>query len=154
MDTMKTCFKCGVKQPRSEFYKHPQMGDGLLGKCKDCTRADVRQHRRSQEYREKVLAYDRLRGNRQKYDSIKRFRSERPDAATAHRKLRWAVTSGKVQRPNRCECCGKSSPLHGHHHDYSKPLAVVWLCAACHRQHHTMMDLIDRAMRDRDEMSA
>ena len=37
---MKKCFKCGVKKELSEFYVHPRMKDGHLGKCKDCTKMD------------------------------------------------------------------------------------------------------------------
>jgi ubiquitin C-terminal hydrolase len=41
----KICFKCGLEKPLSQYYKHPQMSDGRLGKCKECAKRDVKTKR-------------------------------------------------------------------------------------------------------------
>jgi len=50
----------------------------------------------------------------------------------ARARARYAVKTGVLKKPNECEVCGLVKPLSGHHEDYSKPLAVIWLCFSCH----------------------
>lgn len=50
--------------------------------------------------------------------------------------LNVAVRDGKLTRPDSCESCGGNSKVDGHHHDYSKPLDVMWLCKQCHIELH------------------
>src|SRR5687768_1066498 len=57
----------------------------------------------------------------------------------ARRALNAAVANGSIQR-KPCKDCGHT-PAQGHHSDYSKPLAVVWLCKTHHlRLHRTLAD--------------
>ena len=59
----------------------------------------------------------------------------------AYRAVRTALAQGVLVRPQQCTRCGRSghaldgrSIIHAHHHDYTKPLDVEWICAKCHRK--------------------
>lgn len=130
LTTQKTCFKCGESKPYSEFYKHPKMADGHLGKCKECTKKDATKHRGDNldSYRE----YDRKRGSRQQPDYQREYREKYPKKYKAHCKVNNAVRDGKITPATHCETCGGNSYIIAHHDDYDKPLDVRWLCQACH----------------------
>ena len=130
---MKICFKCQQAKPITEFYKHPRMDDGHLGKCKECTKKDVTENRWKNV--DKIRAYDRDRGNRQSPEYGKMYRESQPMKEKARRNVTNAVQGGKLSR-GCCEICGVDSPVHGHHDDYNKPLDVRWLCVAHHKQWH------------------
>ncbi len=138
---MKRCFKCLCEKPLSDFYKHAQMGDGHLNKCKDCTKRDVQEHR--QLHIERIRQYDRLRASQPHRMALSKrvqqeWRAAHPDRKAAQTALRSAVRAGKLTPWPVCEvptCCEKPE---AHHPDYTRPLMVVWLCTPHHRQAHAL----------------
>lgn len=44
-----------------------------------------------------------------------------------------ALKEGRLVKPSACSACGAEAKyIDGHHHDYDKPLEVIWLCRSCH----------------------
>lgn len=153
---MKKCFKCNEIKELSFFYKHPEMADGHVNKCKECNKKDVRENRgRKIDYYREYDAYrfqndPRVRERHRRYqatpagkESIRtstlNYINKRPEARAAHILVGNAVKSGVLIKPLSCSKCGdftSSRRLHAHHEDYYKPLDVVWLCVQCHVDEH------------------
>ena len=138
--SLKTCRECDSLLPLSAFYKHAQMLDGFLNKCKACVKARVVRHRRANV--ERIREYDRVRSKapHRKAASGRRCKQSRldsPEKYRAHSAVNSALRGGKLERPSACEKCGRDGyVLHGHHEDYEKQLDVMWLCPPCHAERH------------------
>jgi len=130
---MKTCFKCKTEKPLGEFYRHPQMKDGRLNKCKECTKRDVSSN--YEDRREYYAEYERKRFQQPKRKAAameyqRKRRDANPEKYRASYLTSNAVRDGRlIKQP--CEVCGEKK-AQAHHDDYSKPLDVRWLC----RKHH------------------
>lgn len=132
---MKKCFKCEQTKALDDFYKHPSMPDGHVNKCKECNKKDSQKNRSSKvEY---YRAYDRDRGNRQSNEYLAEYRSKFPKKYKAHCMVNNAIRDGRMKQETACSNCASEFSVHAHHDDYSFPLTVRWLCAACHSQWHT-----------------
>lgn len=138
MAASKTCFKCGETKALADFYRHPFMGDGHLGKCKECTKADTRANRAANA--DYYRAYDMARANLpHRIDKAKliaaRWREQHPERRAAQIAVGNALRAGRLQ-PMPCWICG--GVAEAHHPDYSSQLDVIWLCPAHHKQAHAM----------------
>jgi ribosomal protein S27AE len=69
--------------------------------------------------------------------AIPQFSTEEKKAARAAVIL--ALGRKQLRRPPVCSECGVACVAQAHHDDYSKPLAVRWLCRSCHW--HTDRDI-------------
>lgn len=142
--------------PLAEYYKHTEMRDGHLNKCKVCVRIytgarsklpSVREYDRNRpnarERNERHVIRQRLKyGNDPAYRVVKmeKQRESRKDAGKKQYLARGlvnnAIRDGRLVKPISCERCKAGDRLHGHHEDYDKPLDVVWLCTICHGKRH------------------
>lgn len=130
----KQCFKCGAVKAIVEFYKHPQMPDGHVNKCKECNKKDVQNNYREnkdakREYERARFARPDRRAKKSEYDKRRALIKRK-----ALRYVSAALRSGKLTR-KPCEVCGDVKS-EAHHADYLRPLDVRWLCFKHHREAH------------------
>lgn len=65
----------------------------------------------------------------------KRWQAQNMEKHRAHNRVYYAISVGKLVRPETCEHCGLECKPQAAHHDYSLPLDVLWLCAPCHSRY-------------------
>ena len=135
---IRVCSDCSDTKPLSEYYRHPKGAGGYSSICKVCIKQKMKLRRAGPDG-EKMRAYDRERAKTpERIEHVTKitrfFRAKHPERYKAHTALNNAIRDGKiVKKP--CRVCG-SNQVHAHHHDYSKPLDVDWLCALHHHRGH------------------
>lgn len=107
----------------------------------------IAKKRKTPEARKKMLiCIKRWREkNKEKYLQTQRaWKKKNRYKINARFRITNAIRRGKMNRPSICENCKKTSDkIEAHHHDYSKPFEVKWLCALCHfKQHGKMKDIL------------
>jgi hypothetical protein len=133
-EELRTCRKCGETKPITEYHKKSSGRGGRDSRCRSCINTAKRHRERYREDRDARLEQMRV------YSRTKRkYKKEWGKVGSpqwARITLRNAVRLGKIKKPRFCSRCGAPGILHAHHDDYSKPLAVDWLCSFCHGERH------------------
>lgn len=135
----KKCFRCEKIKSIELFYRHPEMPDGHLGKCKLCTKKDVNERYYNPESRLKIKEYEikRFKDPNRK-EKIRLYQQKRRLTHKGKNRARSAIYNaigdGRLVRLP-CEVCGNPKSQ-GHHTDYRKLLDVKWLCFKHHREAH------------------
>lgn len=150
----KICFKCSKTLPLAEFYVHPQMADGHLGKCKECAKVDVQEHRIKNL--DRIRAYDRARAKvpermKKAAEISKRWRQQDSRIMKCHNLVTRSLRKGLIEH-QPCSICGRKDAF-AHHEDYNKPLEIIWYCQPHHSARHKEMAIlgIDPLRRDLKE---
>lgn len=148
---VKTCSRCKLTLPLSDYYIKRRYGkpDYVCKKCSvelSTIRANSNKEQTSARNRRfKLKNADKIakqgaeyrKRNRAKINQRYRDRyATETEKYKARTQLGYAIRNGNLTRPNFCEKCGKQTTPQGHHHDYSKPLEVQWLCQQCHSFEH------------------
>ncbi len=139
------CDECGSLDnlvPRGLAFKN---------KCKACDtlrrkKLYLSRHETEKEIRRQYSRENRIKCNAYKRSSYKKniakerercAKKDKSDHARARHALFRAVKSGFVIKPILCsECLEYTDDLEAHHHDYTKPFDVKWLCVKCHGKEH------------------
>ncbi len=116
---MKTCSRCGVAKPLTEFQVRRASPDGLTASCKACLRA-----------------YDRSRGFHGRPGYAQEYQAKHPDRRAAHIAIGNALRDGRIVALP-CFICGGEAQAH--HTHYDAPLEVVWLCPPYHKAAHDLV---------------
>lgn len=154
----RSCKRCGVVKPLTEFNKNNKGKFGYTARCKDCLRAYGKKHYKQnrdrkaksfkkiyQEKREERLVKARQYGQSEQGKQTKKLYAERlmrenPNKIKAISAVHSAVKSGKlIKEP--CEVCDEPKVDFHHSKGYDEENWLVgqWLCRPHHAELHAKL---------------
>jgi hypothetical protein len=145
---MKKCSRCLKIKNFLSFNLDRRAKTGLSSWCKECIKL-FKNTNSFKEYEKNYVSSENSKISKRKYmqsdiGKLVRIKSQHKfkEKNSARMRVRYAVKTNRLIKPNICDCCGKENKyIHGHHKNYLKPLDVVWLCPKCHKEEHKLINL-------------
>lgn len=129
----KKCPRCLVIKTRNDFYDNKA---GISWLCKLC----VKDYRQDGNGHESVLRAakkfrDSPAGREYRRSYMRKFGAKYREKYKAEGKIKARSLARYHVKKLPCKVCGDKK-TQAHHHDYSKPLDVTWLCSKHHSETH------------------
>lgn len=132
LDAVKKCRKCLVEKDISDFSTK-----NLWCKACMCDYAKVHYKNNLDKRRNQIKSWSQSDlGKKSAIVRAERHFNKFPEKRKARQDLRNAVAAGKIKKPLYCSSCLNEGRIEAHHHDYTLPFNVVWLCIYCHKTLH------------------
>jgi hypothetical protein len=154
------CSRCKEYKPASCFQVCSRRSNKRLlnSNCKKCKyeyekspagRAAKLRYQSSKKYLiTRKEYYNKSESNRKlQARTAKRLSLIYPEIFKARGAIHWRIQHGTIVRPVTCSMQNDrcNGPIEAHHHDYNKPLDVVWVCRHHHRKIHNRLSNYEKA---------
>lgn len=137
----RTCRKCKIERPLTDFHLHSDCAEGRTWTCKFCR--SVYKKRWREKNKERLTKADSVysktevaKQSRVKYAA--KIRKEQPAKMVAYNAVYYAVKTGKLPHPSTLKCASCGKPAKQYHHPFGYEgelkLKVQPVCFSCHSE--------------------